>query len=241
MKTYYFMIIFVAFCLFSCEKEDKSNDDLSINPPDLSKNPPETPDAMNFDLNDDSVDDIKIEYRWIAWDGINSSGYIISGTIEPLNKSSILLKRDKNPLFNELNDTIRFNTNEPYYWEKYLHQSIVSISNSSVNDYLWPNEWRIHSNMTMDSYYLGIRINNNSQLVGWIQIQIDKSTGAIQILNKKFICIKSTMFSSWVILTWGIIIFNNLQLQTMNLNILNQLNHNNERSNPQEKETNKNH
>ncbi|QGY46658.1 hypothetical protein GM418_24245 [Maribellus comscasis] len=29
-------------------------------------------------------------------------------------------------------------------------------------------------------------IDNNSQLVGWVQIEIDKSTGSIQVVNKNF-------------------------------------------------------
>ncbi|MFB6344073.1 hypothetical protein ACE1ET_20310 [Saccharicrinis sp. FJH62] len=180
MKTKYIWIIFTTFIICSCEKDDNSNEN-------LSKNPPETPEAVSYDLNDDSVNDIKIEYRWFTWDGINSSGDGISGLIEPLNESSILLKQNEYTLFNKLNDTIRINTTEPYYWEKYLAPAFVSISNSSVNDYLWPSEWKIQSNLNLDSYYLGIVINNsNNNLIGWIKITINKSTGDVQILDKKF-------------------------------------------------------
>ena len=180
MKTNYLWIILIAFILCSCEKNDNSDEN-------LSKNPPKIPEAVNYDLNDDSIDDIKIEYSWFTWDGINSSGDGISGSLEPLNESSVLLKQHDYTLFSKLNDTIKINTNDPYYWAKYLTPDLVSISTSSINDYLWPNEWEIKSNMTLDSYYLGIKINNNnSNLIGWIKIRIDKSTGDIQILDKKF-------------------------------------------------------
>ncbi len=182
MRTNYLWILLTTFIIYSCEKDDNSNEN-------LSKNPPETPEAVSYDLDDDSVNDIKIEYRQFTWDGINSSGDGISGLIEPLNESSILQKQNEYTLFNKLNDTIRINTTEPYYWEKYLDPDLVSISNSSVNDYLWPIEWKIQSNLNLDldSYYLGIMINNsNSNLIGWIKITINKSTGDIQILDKKF-------------------------------------------------------
>ncbi len=178
MKTNYLLLLFVPFILFGCEDEE-SNDV-------FSKNPPETPEAVNYDLNDDSANDIKVDYRWFTWDGIKSSGDGIYGLIEPLNESSILLKRNVYTLFNELNDTIRLSPNEPYYWEKYL-LPVVSILNSSVDNYLWPKAWKIQSNKTVDSYYLGIKMNkNNTPLVGWIQLKIDTSTGAIQILDKRF-------------------------------------------------------
>lgn len=180
MKINFLLIPIFVFALFSCEKDDQSNDN-------LSKKTPEPPKAVKYDLNDDSVDDINIDYSWFTWDGINSSGGGISGLIEPLNESSVLLKRNEYTLFSESNDTIRINTNEPYYWEKYLDPDLVSISNSSVNDYLWPNEWKIKSNKTMDFYYVGIKIEiDNSNMIGWIKIKIDKSTGNIMILDKKF-------------------------------------------------------
>ncbi|MCG6189485.1 hypothetical protein [Maribellus maritimus] len=178
MKISFSTAILFVFVLLSCEK----GDDLTNG---LSKTPPEIQGAVNYDLNDDSIDDIKVKYQWYTWDGINSSGNGISGSVEPLNASSILLKRSTEPLFCKLNDTIRFSTNEPFYWEKYLEPDIVSITNSFVNDYFWPSEWRVHSDIT-EPYYFGIKIDNSSQLVGWVQIEIDKSTGGIQVVNKNF-------------------------------------------------------
>jgi hypothetical protein len=180
MKTNLIFTPILLLTLFSCEMTNQSFDN-------YSKIPPKIPNAVKYDLNDDSVDDINIDYRSFTWDGINCAGNGISGVIEPLNQCSILLKYNEYILFNELNDTIRVNTNEPYYWEKYLSSDMVSISSSSFNDYLWQNEWRIHSNKTMDYYYLGIKIaNENINMIGWIKMKIDKSTGVIKILNKKF-------------------------------------------------------
>lgn len=176
MKSNFLWIILIALAFCSCEKDDNSNEN-------LSKNPPQIPEAINYDLNDDSVDDIRIEYSWFTWDGINSSGDGISGEVKPLNDCSILFKHKEYSLFIEFNDTIKANINEPYYWEKYLSRDLVSISNSSDNEYLWPNEWIIQSGLSLDFYYLGLEINN---LIGWIKVEVDKSTGTIQVVDKKF-------------------------------------------------------
>lgn len=179
MKKYYLSSILICFVLFSCEK-DETNDNMSEYPPIL-------PETVYYDFNGDSINDFYIAYRWFTWDGYNCSGDAISGLIEPLNENSILLKQNEYTLFNMLNDTIRLNPDEPYYWEKYLPPHLVTISNSSVNGYLWPKDWRILSNKTLDSYYLGVTINeNNHQLVGWIKLKIYKSSGSIQIIDKKY-------------------------------------------------------
>jgi hypothetical protein len=180
MKTNNLWIILIAVILCSCEKNDTADGKLSKNPPDMPK-------SVNYDLNDDSIDDIKIEYSLYTWDGINSSGDAIYGSLKPLNGCSVLLKQNDYTLFNKPNDIININANEPYYWEKNSNPDLVSILNSSENDYLWPNEWRIESDMTLDSYYLGVKINTNNNIhIGWIKLKINKSTGAINILDKKF-------------------------------------------------------
>lgn len=183
MKTNYLLILIIISILYSCEKDNKSNDLNRV----LSE-APEVPKAMNCDLNGDSFNDIKVEYYWFTWDGVNCSGDGVSGTIKPFNGSSILLKRNEYALFNKLNDTINVNVSEPYYWEKYINTNLVAISNSSVNAYLWPDEWKVQSNMSLDSYYLGVKIDKGtSTQLGWIKIKINKSTGEIEIIDKKFV------------------------------------------------------
>jgi hypothetical protein len=169
------LILIFVFILLGCTKDDH---------PD--KNPPKTPSTKYYDLNGDSVNDIKIAYTWFTWDGVNSSGNMISGMIVPLNGNSILLKRDELTLFNKVNDTIRTDINEPYYWEMHTHPELVRIMNSSDDGHSWPQKWGIRSSITMSSYYLGIKINAPSQQIGWIQLNIDQSTGDIALLNKKF-------------------------------------------------------
>lgn len=176
MKTSYLCIVSIAFILCSCEKDEN-----------LSNNPLNMPKAVKYDLNDDSIDDIIIEYSLYEWDGTNSSGSGIAGSLQTLNGNSVLLKQNDYTLFNRLNDTIKINTKEPYYWAKDSNPFLVSISNSSDNDYLWPSEWKIQSNLNLDSYYLGIMItNDNNNQIGWIKMEINKSSGKIQISDKNF-------------------------------------------------------
>lgn len=173
MKTNYLLILSIIFIQFSCD-----NDDFDL---------PKTPKAVNYDLNRDSHDDIRIEYQLFTWDGINSSGDGISGYIKPLNGTSIWVKQTEYSLFNKLNDTIALNPKKPYYWEDFLDALIVSASYSSVNKHAWTSEWRIHTKTAMDFYYLGIRINKNKKnLIGWIKIKVNQSTGQIQIVDKEF-------------------------------------------------------
>ncbi len=180
MKLNFLLILIFALAFFSCEKDNEENTG-------LRKNPPKVPRSVTYDLNDDSIDDIKIEYNDFVWDGDSTSGQMYAGAIETLNECSVLLKRDEYELFLESNDTIEINVNEPFYWEKYTYVDLVTIWNSSANEYLWPNEWKIQSNMIMDFYYVGIKIKSgDNYFVGWIKLKIDDSNGRIKILNKKF-------------------------------------------------------
>lgn len=180
MKNNYLLILCMASMLYGCKKDEQSSVTLSADPPKM-------PATATYDLNNDSSDDIKIEYRGFTWDGYRSSGDGISGLIEPLNETALWLKRDDYTLFAKVNDTIKLSPKEPYYWEKYSNPDLVSISNSSANNYLWPNRWIIMSNMTLDAYYVGIKLSkNDGNLLGWIKMTIDQSTGGIRIVDKKF-------------------------------------------------------
>jgi hypothetical protein len=179
MKTYYFLLLFLVITLLSCEK-DKQDEE-------LSKNPPETPEAISYDLNNDAVNDIKVYYSSFTWDGFNCSGDGISGLIETLNDNAVLMQQNEYRLFNQFKDTLRINAAGPYYWEEYIRLALVSITNSSVNGYLWPKEWSIQSKPIQDSYYLGIIIKeNNTPLIGWLKLKLDQSSGSIKIVDKKF-------------------------------------------------------
>ncbi|MCX6223111.1 MAG: hypothetical protein NTZ69_19280 [Bacteroidia bacterium] len=176
MKTLYSLIICLFLIPYSCKKSD-----------DLGTNPPKTPEMVMYDFNDDLVNDFSVKYTQVTWDGLNDCGDGIHGEITQLNQNPILKKLNDYSLFLQLNDTIKSDVSLPEYWEKYSGAGLVFISNSSKNNHLWQNEWGISSKNLQDTYYLGISINKNgSQLIGWLKLKIDKSSGRIQIADKKF-------------------------------------------------------
>lgn len=180
MKTYFLLLFFLLLTVLACKKDNinKTNEE-------LSKNPPEMPAVASYDLNNDSIDDVKIEYKLFTWDGSNASGDGIDGTITTLNDNEVLLKRNEYTLFSQLNDILRINPIEPNYWTAHASPHLVSIS-SSIG-YLWPKTWAISSNKAQDSYYIGIKIlKENIPSLGWLKLEIDSSTGSVKIVDKQF-------------------------------------------------------
>lgn len=174
MKTC-FLIVVLGVALWGCKKDET-----------LDHNIPERPEKVTYDLDGDAIDDITIEYINFTWDGINSSGMGLSGTVYPLNGASVLSKSNEPTLFIKINDTIKMNMNPPFHWETNRHKDLVTISDLWKDSEHWP-AWHIHSPEIMKLYFLGIKINtNDTPKIGWIQLQIDESTGAIKLTAKKF-------------------------------------------------------
>src|SRR6188472_3183986 len=92
---------------FSCEE---ANEEVISNEAFLLENLPQAPPTQRFDLNNDGVDDFQLLYRLFIWDGINSTGYGLSGNYHPLGDNLMLQKRSDDflviPLFNKFNDTV---------------------------------------------------------------------------------------------------------------------------------------
>lgn len=183
IASYLLLIIFIAF-FSSCEKDE-----------DFVKKSLELPERTYNDLDDDSIIDITIYYNrfWsLRLNGSGADGEGIVGSLEPLNNCSILKKEYGLTFFNKVGDVIR---REPgrYFWAPTdledtarYYWDAVSIY-SSYDDETWPDEWSIESDLDLDYYYMGIRITDESNdQIGWIKLDIDKSTGIINIIDKRF-------------------------------------------------------
>lgn len=180
MKIIYntLLAFFLILLLNNCEK-DKSEDI------GLSKTLPQSPQMTYYDLNDDLVNDFKLEYQIYTWDGINSSGDGISADFQALNQSLILRKADHFSLFLAPGDTIKNVIEPPFYWDEYM-ASLVSIS-TLTDAYVWASEWKIHCDQDQDFYYLGIKLRkDNSYSLGWMKLQIDTSNGVVVFVEEKF-------------------------------------------------------
>ena len=177
MKTYLPLLCLLVFA--SCENDGDEKG--------MTKTEPQPPPSVNYDLNNDAINDFTISYSMFVWDGIYSSGFGYSGTIKPLNENLLLGKRDAQlnmlTLLSRFNNTISREVSTPFEWNSY-QTTLVSITGSANNT--WPGEWTIQSDTALDFYYLGVKMKENDHfLTGWIKLEINKATGEIKIVNKK--------------------------------------------------------
>jgi len=172
---FHILLVLLSVTFLSCDKsKDSENNNL----------PPVKPIVNEFDVNNDLINDFKIQYYAMTWDGIgpNGTGDLIGGEIVPLNNSKILKKQDLGVLFNPLRDTTHFQMNAPYSWESNSYKLIEIKTNNSK----WPKEWTVSANEVKDYYYLAFIITTNSKIqLGWIKLKFDKSTGQVEIMETK--------------------------------------------------------
>ncbi|MCB0688572.1 MAG: hypothetical protein KDC53_18670 [Saprospiraceae bacterium] len=170
------LLLVFNLLVLSCVKDEQ-----------LSQSPPITPEILSFDLNEDASDDIMFDYSWSIADGPDDSWEIIYRTVKPLNGTFILMNPGDDLLSLQRHDTVRANPGDTYLWKKNRTANLLSISNGPNKNSLWANKWDVESNLDLDNYYLGIKLNDGTdQLIGWIKLSLDRSTAEVQILDKKF-------------------------------------------------------
>ncbi len=170
----YCLFIYVLIVFYSC----KNNDDLATHPPDI-------PDAVTFDLNDDGFDDIRF---LVGPDDVLTDGTVgYAGYIYALNEALLLLptENDTSWVFdNQLNDTIKKVESKSYTWYP-SNLGFISIDDSPEG--IWPDEWTISGQKSSDPYYLGIQImENNDFMVGWLKLEINKNTAEVNLIDQQF-------------------------------------------------------
>lgn len=168
---------FLAYCLlmvaFGCEKNDG-----------LNMEPPEIPNAVKFDLNDDGFDDILFE---TGQDDVLTDGTAgFAGYVYPLNENLVMIstKSENSWIFdNQLNDTIRKGETNSYTWYP-SNLGFISIDDSPQG--VWPDEWTVSGEGASNPYYLGIQIKENDNfLVGWLKLEINKKTAEVSLIGHK--------------------------------------------------------
>lgn len=169
-----------AFCLFAIIAGCESNDE---NEPISAFEAPET---VQYDFDNDRINDFSVDYSVFSWDGVNSAGLGVAGSLKPLNENLILHKRDANQimltLFNKRNDIITLDASLPLEWETFQ----ARLTDIYDPDKTANRVWNIHSTNTADSYYVGIKIKKeNGFFIGWVKLEIDAATGLISIIDKK--------------------------------------------------------
>jgi len=160
-----FLLIFI---LYSCEKVSTSQ-------------MPDIPPNDSIDIDNDTRFDFVIEYSILATSGVPSTVKIITGDIRPLNDNQVLFHTSKGYLFLAINDTIKKEDNISSTWSDYS-ASVIGIN--GVND-KWGKDWYIISDLYSD-YFLGIKLKlNDSEKIGWMQLNLDTKSGKIIIIDNK--------------------------------------------------------
>lgn len=162
--------------ILGCSKND--DDDLKRQ----NSEQPDIPEAISFDLNEDSVDDFTIVYSEGVWDGVGASGGVFSGKFRPLGENKILEEYEENVstsfLFAQMGDSIQRQATYPQSWT-YLGW-FTSLFQGG--DGIWSKEWQIESKKISNPYYVGVGIwEEDIFLIGWLKLEIDKKTGKIAV------------------------------------------------------------
>jgi hypothetical protein len=173
MKSINIKILFFGFIIvlfYSCEKD-----------PIIE---PIRYDPVEYDLNNDLINDISISYLGYSWDGIgpDGSGMGINGVIKPLNDTKILYKQDIGSLFLNSKDTLKLFASIPLSWIS--NESYVINIKTHLNQYV--NPWTIIAPETKDQYNVGFKLSNdNSTILGWFKLRINCYNGKIDLTEKK--------------------------------------------------------
>lgn len=123
------LIYCALIVIFGCEKEQ------------LTKEPPEIPAAVKFDLNEDGVDDVLFQ---IGADDVFTDGTLpYVGYVYPLNEALLMISSENEYSWifdKQINDTIEKAETKSATWYP-SNLGIINIDDTPEG--LWPNEWNI--------------------------------------------------------------------------------------------------
>lgn len=161
--------------LLSCQGDDS--------PPAVTNdNPPENPEIIQIDLDDNGTIDFKISYGWVEIDGDGPSSSAITAVIHCMDKNELLHKREAPNLFLRDLSNIQDDVESPLVWLN-IGFEIVSIYNDLERN--WPSIWEVASDENRSSYFIGMKLIDDSESRrGWMELEIDINTGQIEIVRK---------------------------------------------------------
>ncbi len=171
IKLYICVLLPVFF--LSCNKDE-----------DVGSTPPELPEAVSFDLNQDGFDDV--EFRFSSDDVVTNGTFPLVGYVYPQNGALLMVSQISTNswiLDGETNDIIRKGESPDFSW----YPSNLGFMHIDDNPQgLWPNEWNLSSQKSDNPYYLGIQVKENENfLIGWLKLNINKKTAEITIVGSK--------------------------------------------------------
>jgi len=168
------LFLSVLLVVFSCSRNELTDDT------------PITPNEVEIDVNDNGNTDYYIKFRFVDIESANSS-FGITGSIDPSDNNQVLTKLDHKNLFLRDLDLIKEVVEDPLKWStKGFSKEILSISNNTEGQ--WPNNWEINADSNRSSYFIGVKIENDNVIeLGWIELEIDRSTGKVILIDKNIL------------------------------------------------------
>jgi len=148
-----------------------------------SETPPEIPDTLTIDVDDDGQVDFVLEYFFgyiFATDGDEQ----ITGSFHPEGNNLVLHKTDHQNLFLRDVSEISEIVEEPLFWnDKGWSEEIIAIQNNTEG--LWPPEWELKSEDDHDTYFIGLKFASNNEIkVGWVELEFNVASGEAILVNK---------------------------------------------------------
>ena len=147
-----------------------------------------------IDIDNDGVVDFEITYKNLSVvspvDPDPGPHELIVGKLISKNNNQTLNNKTVNSLL-FLNDTDLIQTTivAPLIWEESTDNNsslLVSIS-QDIFSKTWAEEWRINNAEIKSSYWIGFKLSDASNSLGYIEVSIDTQTGIVEILNIEFL------------------------------------------------------
>ncbi len=140
------------------------------------------PDNITIDINNDSINDFEIDYMSYASGEIPPMNQGVICRLFPLNDNQILYQQSTEYcLFLRLNDTIKRENNTQSIW----HDNPVSLIHLDGDDDKWEDEWNVFYSEQKSIYYVGLKIQDSIDYIGWMSMRIDFKRGYISIVDKE--------------------------------------------------------
>jgi len=172
----FFLLIISTFLFCSCS--------------DFTDEQPPLPEDVEIDLDDDGTVDYVIDFAFVDIDpgpGSDIGFFGMGGRINPRNLNQILRKTEDRNLFLRNLEDIKDTVEEPLRWSvSGFSRQIMSLNTNMEGQ--WPNKWELNTDESHSTYFIGLKlINNNSTQIGWVELDINRSNGIVEIIDKGLI------------------------------------------------------
>lgn len=181
LKQYSFFLTLAFIFLSSCADPQIETENIFINMPAIPSN-------LYIDMDEDGLSDYKISYALQELE-TKSPRFSINAVLEALDGHDILLKpKNDVPLLTDESlilpdiESLYFYLTLDQNWNKIRDILLVQIQDGNS---VWGPQWTVNTQEIFETYFIGVRLNEDEYKTGWIELSIDINTGIIQLVNKE--------------------------------------------------------